>query len=570
MSVFFNGRLYVSPATVSAVDDSAMANTNANVGNVLALIGTSEGGKPFEALRFGSASEARAVLRGGEMLKAIEKAFDSSSQAGAPATVVAVRVNPAAQSTLALVDDTSVPSINLQSEGWGLFTGQIKVKIETGTTRGKKVTAQLGAGYYVADNLARNVLVVSYSGAAVTATVSAADTYLRLREEGAIVADIDLGVFTTLQQVLDRINAQAGFSAALADVHADAVSNGLFDGLVDASVREGAVTVTGNVGAIVDWFNSNAEGLVTATRAGAQAKAPKNIPFTFLSGGVDGTATVSDWQKGFDALQTVDVQWVVPITASAAVHAMASAHCTFMSTVARLERRTIVGTATGTSDADALLAAKALNSDRVSLVHLGFYDYDASGKLALFPPYILAAQIAGAFAGVNPGTALTNKSLKISGLERKLRNPTDTDPLILGGVLCVEDTPKGYKVVKSISTWLNNQNFNRVEVSCGVALDFVCRSVREVLDELRGAKGTPEVLAQAVSRTDSVLRRLALAEPAGPGVIVGDKASPAFKNITARLDGDILRVEFQCSPVIPVNYIPVAVHAVPYSGSASA
>lgn len=119
----------------------------------------------------------------------------------------------------------------------------------------------------------------------------------------------------------------------------------------------------------------------------------------------------------------------------------------------RKERRCISGTDVGTSDAAAIAAERVLNSDRSSLVHLGFYDYDANGKLVLFPPYILAAMLAGCFSGVNPGTALTNKSFKARGLERKLRNPTDTDQLIKGGVLCVEDANGVYKVVQSITTW---------------------------------------------------------------------------------------------------------------------
>jgi hypothetical protein len=174
------------------------------------------------------------------------------------------------------------------------------------------------------------------------------------------------------------------------------------------------------------------------------------------------------------------------------------------------------------------------------------------------------------FAGVNPATALTNKSIKVRGLERKLRNPTDTDQLILGGVLCVEDTPTGYKVVKSISTWLNNTNYNRVEVSVGVGYDFVSRNVRNALDPLRGSKGSPATLKEYVSRVDSALRALALPEPMGPGVLVGDKTSPAYKNITASLEGDVVRVEFECSVGIPTNYILCVVHAVPYSGSAKA
>ena len=44
MSVFFNGRQWVSPATMSKVDDSAMYNRNPSVGNIAALIGKSTGG----------------------------------------------------------------------------------------------------------------------------------------------------------------------------------------------------------------------------------------------------------------------------------------------------------------------------------------------------------------------------------------------------------------------------------------------------------------------------------------------------------------------------------------------
>lgn len=103
-----------------------------------------------------------------------------------------------------------------------------------------------------------------------------------------------------------------------------------------------------------------------------------------------------------------------------------------------------------------------------------------------------------------------------------------------------------------------------------MALDFVARNVRNALDTLRGAKGNAQTLALAVSKAETTLTELARAEPQGPGVLAGDKENPPFKNITASLDGDVLRVDFQCSPVIPVNYIPVSIFAVPYSGTATA
>ena len=165
---------------------------------------------------------------------------------------------------------------------------------------------------------------------------------------------------------------------------------------------------------------------------------------------------------------------------------------------------------------------------------------------------------------------MTNKALTMRGIERVLQVPTATDPLIQGGVIPIQQTATGYKVVKSVSTWLVNTNFNRVELSTGVALDYVARSVRAALDVLRGQPGTPIILARASSITDSTLQQLAQAAPTGPGVIVGDATNPPYQNIVTSLVGDVVAVTFQCSPVIPVNYVTITIFAVPYSGSLSA
>lgn len=570
MPVFFNGRLWVSPATMSVVDDSAMANQNLSVGNVVALIGRSTGGQPKTALRFGSPAEAVAALRSGELLTAVLKAFDPSAQTNGPSTVVAVRVNPATQSALALVNASSATVINLVSEDYGLYTNHISVQIETGSVSGKKLTTRFGDDYYTEDNVGRDAFSIRYTGAQASAQVSITGTTLTLSAPaGSAVATIDLNVFDSVQKLVDRINTTTGFTGVVLNGNGEKPALNGLDYATNQDVKTLTYIAKADLQAIVDWFNGLGEGFITATRAAAVGTLPVNITATYLAAGSDGTTTNSDWSDAFTALQSEDVQWVAPVSSDASLHAMADTHCSFMSNVARMERRSICGMASGTTDAAAVAAAKLLNSDRTSLVHLGFYDYDAAGTLVLQPPYILAALLAGAFSGVNPGTPLTNKTIKVRGLERKLRNPTDTDVLINGGVLCVEDTNTGYRVVKSISTWLANKNYNRVEVSTGVATDFVARNVRNALDALRGEKASPIILSRAVSIAESALRELARAEPQGPGVIVGDEANPAYRNIVASLEGDVLRVAFSCSPVIPVNYIPVTIYAVPYSGTAS-
>jgi hypothetical protein len=571
MALFFNGRLWASPAVMSVVDDSAMANPNPNVGNVLALLGTSTGGEPGVALRFGSAAEAANTLISGDLLDACNFAFDPSNElASGPATVICYRVNPATQASLTLNDSAFNPVVNLTSKDWGLWTNQIKVKVEAGSVNGFRLTAAYVNSIYTQDNVYRRAFSIQYSGTAGTAVMNVTNNQVVLQApSGTAVATIDLTVYSQMQQLVDYINTVSGFSAMVLDGNSDlSALNGL-DNVAGQDVMTAPYIATGTLQAVVDWFNGLSNPLVAATRQTNAGTAPALLPFTYLTGGSDGVTTNQSWSNAFTALQREDVQWVVPVSSSTSIWAMADAHVQFMSNVGRMERRAIVGEPLGTSDAQALADALTLNSDRTTLIHIGFNQYDAKGNLLLYPPYKLAALIGGALAGVNPGVALTGRSINIKGLERQLRNPTDTDPLITGGVFCIEKTKTGYRVVKSISTWLNNDNYDKVEVSTGAALDHVARSVREALEPLKGAFGSPATLALAVAKTETVLRLLSQAAPAGIGVLVGDTNNPAYKNITASIQGDVLAVSFMCSPVIPINYIPVTIFAVPYSGSLS-
>lgn len=570
MPVFFGGRLLFTPAVASVIDDSAMRNQNLSVGNIIAYVGPAEGGTPNSILKFGSPSEARDVLRSGALLDAVERAFDPSPQTYGPSKVVAVRVNPAVQASL-MLKASATDVIQLQSEGYGLYTNQVKVKVESATTKGKKITSQFGNNYYSADNVYRDVFSVQYSGAQASAVISITGATLTLQAPtGTTVATIDLNTYDTVREVVDRINAVASFTATVLDGNDEKIALNGLDYLTNQDVKTALYTATANLQAVVDWFNGLAEGYVTATRQAGVGVVPDNLAFTYLAGGSDGTTTSTEWANAFTTLQSEDVQWVVPLTSDASIHAQADAHCAYMSNIARMERRALVGGAVAQTIAEVKAAAKLLNSDRASQCYPGFYDYNAAGVLTLYPSYQTAAMVGAALAGINPGTSMTNKALKMRGLEFKLRNPTDTDDLIEAGVLCVEDTPKGCKVVKSISTWLVNDNYNRVEVSNGFAVDYTIRNVRNALDDLRGAKGVPLTLAEAAARVETTLRELARPEPMGPGVLAGDAENPAYKNIKLGLEGDVMRVEFECSPVIPVNYILVTLHAVPYSGSVTA
>jgi hypothetical protein len=571
MPVFFNGRLLVSPAVASLVDDEAMANHNLAVGNVVALIGTSDGGTPNTALRFNTPSAARAVLRSGTLLTAVEKAFAASNVLNGPQTVVAVRVNPATRASLNL-QASSANVIALTATDYGLWTNQIKVKVEAASTKGKRLTTQVGSDYYTQDNVYRDAFSVVYTGTESTATITISNSTVTLAAPaGSTVATIDLESYPTVTQLVDRINAlvSSGWLAGALDGNDDRPALNGLDTVTAHTVKTDAYTVTANLQACVDWFNSVGEGFVTATRVTNAGAAPDALTWTYFAGGANGTTTTTEWTNALTMLQSVDVQWVVPLTSNAAIHSGVDAHVVLMSQMGR-ERRACVGGAAGQTQAEVKVAAKLINSDRTAQCFPGYWDYNAAGVLTLYPSYMTAALIAAGFAGSDPGVAMTNKTFRVRGVETAVANPAESDEIIRAGVCLIEETAAGYRCVKSVSTWLRNTNYNRVEVSVGFATDYTARSVREALQRFIGERGSPLTLALAASATETALRELARPAPAGPGILVGDSASPAYRNISSSLDGDVLRVEFECSPVIPINYILITIHIQPYSGTVTA
>ena len=577
MSVFFNGRLLVTPTVESAIYDSGLATAfPGRANNVLAIVGTSEGGIPKTAMHFDSPVLARRALRRGECLRAVEMAFNPSAGSGSPARITVVRVDEAVQSALVLQDDSANDVIALKSVDHGAHTNGIRVTIEDGSLAGKRITAQHDKDYYTKDNVTRTPFTVRYSGGEATATVAVDATSITLAAPAANPAPtvLDFIDYRNVRELADAINAQPGFSAVVA-IPTDPVQSTL-DGLAAVSCKDVDRAITANLQAIIDWFNTVTRELLSATRPAGALAVPANLPGAYLSGGSNGPApTNQDWQDAFDALQEVDAQWVVPLSSSETIWWMADAHVSFRSGPGKSERRAFVGggIVSGTL-ADAIATAQtdamALNSDRTALCFPPIVGLDDDDQPVTFPAYYLAAQVAGGFAAMNFGNTMTNKTLHLRGLDPIVANPYDTDTLINAGVLAARKSKRGYIVSKAITTWLSNDNYNRVEISTGAALDYVARTVREALEVFIGRKASPITLYEAISTTDSTLRELARPEPVGVGVIVGDEANPAFRNITAEIQGDILRVWFECSPVIPINFVLIGIHARAYSGQVTA
>ena len=252
MSVFFNGRLLVTPTVESAIYDYGMATAYpGRANNVLVIVGTAEGGIPKQVEYFDSPVIARRALRAGPGLKAIELAFNPSSESGSPGRIGFLRVEEAVQASLTLKDSDGANVIELKSANYGAFTNGTKVTIESGSQVGKRVTIQLDQMYYTKDNLSRVPFSVRYSGAEATATVAVDATKLTLKApSNGTGVELDFIDYRNVRELCDAINAQPGFSA-IAMMPTTPVQ-GTLDGLAATSCKSTDLDIHADLQAIIE------------------------------------------------------------------------------------------------------------------------------------------------------------------------------------------------------------------------------------------------------------------------------------------------------------------------------
>jgi hypothetical protein len=162
-----------------------------------------------------------------------------------------------------------------------------------------------------------------------------------LVDAGATV--IELVDFPTVARLVERINSVPGYAAAVIDGNGEKPTLNALDTLAATSVKNLTVTVTGVLQAIIDYLNSAAEGLLTATRQAGAGTAPGQHPVHLPCRCGRRECDQHRVAGGVRRLQSEDVQWVVPISSRSSIHAMADTHCAYMSNVARMERRAFVG-----------------------------------------------------------------------------------------------------------------------------------------------------------------------------------------------------------------------------------
>ncbi|MFT8945944.1 MAG: hypothetical protein ABF876_05105 [Acetobacter aceti] len=579
-SILVGSKQTFTPGAFSTTNDTAMNPVSAGTGNTLVLMGTSTGGKPNTLLGpYADPTAAAKELIGGELLTAVQKSFSASTAVNAPSTIYAVNVGSAPAATLSLKDSSGADAIDLTTVQYGTAANTAMVAVYAASVSGTEISVKNAGGTAITkDNIERDSFTLAYTGSAASADITVASEEVTLcAPTGTAVATLDLNQYQTVAQLVDAINTVSGFEATIVPTALNDTALNALDPCTSKALTTTAITITANLQAQIDFFNSNVGGgIFTATRAATATGPADPVGWETVTPVTVPAPLVTDWTDAFSMLEGYWVDHISVVSPNSAVWAAADAHAQYMTKTAQMPRRIYTGPAAGMSRDQVAPLGAALNSDRIALIWPGIYMYDANGNKTLYPPYIAASLVAAGFAGLSPGQSMTNVSLDVLGLEVQVGIPTDTDVLIPAGIMPLATDRNGVtKVIRAVTTWLTDNKFDKVEVSTSIATDFVNMTVLDAVRSRLGTAGaqgmgvSPQTLAGALSDSETALNYCAKPYPQGPGVIVGDSSNPAWNDLTGTADGDTITVNFECHPVIPLNFIPVNNSIVPYSGTVS-
>ena len=290
----------------------------------------------------------------------------------------------------------------------------------------------------------------------------------------------------------------------------------------------------------------------------------ENFDYVTMEGGTAGISPAS-WVEYFDMLSNFDITYIVPLVSDNAIHAELLSHVTTLSGSMGRERRGIIGGENYETVAETLARARDMSSDRIQVVHGGFWDYNAQNELELYPPYILAAQHAGRAAFLEDGESATRDVYRMTSPEYKLER-TEITQLLDGGVLAFEfvlgrnSLNQSYvRLVQDLTTDTTSTDTIHTERATGALADSINKEIRDELDNLLTGKRTSK--SDLTSAKNRVLSILFHRKNTKNQII-------DYKDVYVTKTGTVTTVEYSVAPAEPNNFTLITGHY--YSESISA
>lgn len=480
------------PRTEVFLDSSSLGAANSTSEKPLILLGSANGGQPHVPQVVTNFAQARSIFRGGELLDAIEMAWNPSSNVGGAGKIIAVRTDEATQAAFA------DGGLSIVSRLYGADANGIQVEYTTNALSGaKRLAVYFTKERYekVYDNIG-NIFNISYKGTEAQATVAVevdATSKLATRLVLSVGADagtlqavrtyeLGQGVYEDVNILVNDINNLPDFEASMNVLGGN---KNIFTQFLDAQaatdIKAAAVTIKA-VGE--DIKNQTANDLYIRAEVDRLEDLPTSIPLTSLTGATTDPAPAS-WANILSAVSDLGAYYIVPLSADESVHGELSQFLRDESNNGNHLRGFVGG---GFNESSEQLKARQMNlrNSRSAVVGNSGTRRMSDGRVFNFPAYMHAALIAGIASGLPVGEPITYKRLNIEALDRKFTGD-QLDELDGSGIIMAEfvrtRSASHFRVVSDPTTYNVTTEPVQNRISLGEISDFLTTELRTVLDE---------------------------------------------------------------------------------------
>jgi hypothetical protein len=372
--------------------------------------------------------------------------------------------------------------------------------------------------------------------------------------------------YSTIEEVVERLNANGDFAAIQLEAEANVPSNEL-DVVDSFNLKDAEKTLTSNFFAFVHALeNSPWAGKGNVIKIdGAPNRMPDNDAGpVFFDGASAGTYTVADWNRTLNALEAENIQIISSPVTDHAVHTLVSNHCTAMSNVQnRRERTAVLGGRIGETIDEAIEFAGSLNNKLVS------YCYPAitagsplTGEAEDLPASYFACKLLGMECAVAVNEPLTWKTVSVLKFLVKLKT-SEMEKLIIGGVLCGGVTDDNRFAVIRAMTTVNSRKLQLVERSMVREDLYMNRDIRLQYSAGVGRPGTDKG-GDAAQLLEDAARGWK-----GEGLIIPTDEGKNVWGVMVRKAGDATIITYNRNLTPPQNFFFITAYNYVYESAAT-
>jgi hypothetical protein len=422
-------------------------------------------------------------------------------------------------------------------------------------------------------------IVIKVGSSLPSPTLTVGTSSITLSSNATVILTAAFSQFPTLQNMVDLINSQTGFSASLgsakyANISPSALDEGTYGLATNLSAQPARIKNDA-----ASWLAAiNGSTLVSATLIATGGLPETVTPDQFLTGGTKAGTTAAQVVAAIDACQSLDTNFIVPLfsrdasldiadglTDSSstytvdAINAYTQAHVLLMSQVKMRKNRIAIVSKQDTY-VNVKEAAGELVSFRVALAFQSFKNVSAAGVITTYQPWMSAIIAAGmqAAAGYK---GIVKKFANISGVVAQpdfdASNPGDLEDGLEAGLLIMERVNTGgFRWVSDQTTYSVDNNFVYNSLQAVYLADLMTYSLIATFDLQLVGKSVAEISAQAaLAILEAAMFNFLRQKWIAPS---DDGAPKGFKNASVQITGGVCSIAVEAKLAGILYFAPIA------------